>query len=364
MKGRAIIPMVVGLGVGFVALKIFVNVLQNAKASTTSELVPVVYAATNIEPTLEIQESMIEIRHVSKEAFPETGFKDKSEVVGRVTMYPVPKGTPIAAMLLAPKGTPPGMAVMIEEGYRAVAVKIDESAGVAGWIKPGSRVDVIVLLSNPDRSQGNQSFSKVILQNVEVLAVGQELGKAGDTAATVTKTVTLKVTPEDVPTLHLAETKGKLRLAMRGQNDKSVAQEKVTTDNDLLGRGLAGLTGLKKPRNSVVESFLAAQAKVTPLQTDKDNQPGRQSTTEPQTWTVEVLKGPQEVETVSFQRGQAKQWQRVGEPERLSAPAPRPAKAQQPVSLFAPVPGSPADAANSTEPQAMGPVAGGPSGTW
>jgi pilus assembly protein CpaB len=356
--------MVVGLGVGFVALKVFVNVLQNAKASTASELVPVVYATTNIEPTLEIQESMVEIRHVSKEAFPETGFKDKSEVIGRVTTWPVPKGTPIAAMLLAPKGTPPGMAVMIEEGYRAVAVKIDESAGVAGWIKPGSRVDVIVLLSNPDRSQGNQSFSKLILQNVEVLAVGQELGKAGDTAAAVTKTVTLKVTPEDVPTLHLAETKGKLRLAMRGQQDKTIAQEKITTDNDLLGRGLAGITGLKKPRNSLIESFFAAQAKVAPVQTDKDKQPSRPATTEPQTWTVEVLNGPQDVEKVNFQRGQAKQWQRVGETERRSQPAPRPAKTPQPVSLFAPVPAHSADAAKPKEPQAMGPVAGGPSGTW
>lgn len=362
MRGRAIIPMVVGLAVGFVALKVFVNVLQNAKASSTHELVPVVYAVTNIEPTLEIQESMIEVRHVSKEAAPETGFKDKSEVLGRVTTWPVPKGTPIAAMLLAPKGTPPGMAVMIEDGFRAVAVKIDESAGVAGWIKPGSRVDVIVLLSNPDRSQGNQSFSKVILQNVEVLAVGQELGKAGDTAASVTKTVTLKVSPNDVPKLHLAETKGKLRLAMRGQRDSTIAQEKVTTDNDLLGGGLTGNPVLKPPRNSLLQSFLAGQAKVAPVQTDKERQPERPASTEPRTWTVEVLKGADSVEKVRFEQGQTQQWQRVGESERRPETTARPSRTPAPVSLFAPLPQSSGNV-NENEPQAMGPSTGGPSGT-
>jgi Flp pilus assembly protein CpaB len=124
MRGRAIIPLVVGLGVGFVALKFFVNVLQKAKGAPT-ELVSVVYAAANIEPTVEIQDSMVEVRQVVKDAAPDSGFSQKAELVGRVASWPIPKGCPIGAMQLAPKGTPHGMAVRITNGFRAVAVKID-----------------------------------------------------------------------------------------------------------------------------------------------------------------------------------------------------------------------------------------------
>lgn len=337
MKSRAIIPMVLGLAVGGMALKVFMNVLQKAQAAPT-DLVSVVYASTDIEPTLEILDSMVEVRHVSKGSAPETGFGDASEVVGRVTTYPIPKGTPIAAMLLAPKGTPPGMAVMIEEGFRAVAVKIDESAGVAGWIKPGSRVDVIAMLSNPDRSQGNQSFSKLILQNVEVLAVGQDLGKTGDTAAAITRTVTLSVAPADVPRLHLAETKGKLRLAMRGQRDTTISKDQITTDNDLLGTGSAGKSVAEGSRSSILESLLAAQAKVGANQTDKDFQPRTATVaSEPQPWTVDVYKGLDDVETVRFEQ-KSNQWRRVSTQERRSSPQRRSKPTPAPVSLFAPVP--------------------------
>lgn len=367
MRGRAIIPMVVGLGVGLVALKVFVNVLQKAKGATNTEMVSVVYAAANIEPTLEIKESMIEVRQVAKDAFPETGFRDKSELLGRVTAWSIPKGTPIGAMQLAPKGTPPGMAVKIEDGYRAVAVKIDESAGVAGWIKPGSHVDVIALLANPDRSSRNQNISKVILQNIQVLAVGQEIGKAGDTAATITNTVTLLLTPNDVPKLHLAETKGKLRLAMRNQRDSSLAKDYLTTDNDLLGAGLAGNSVDKSSSSSLLQSLFGGEAKVASNQTDKENQPeatlARAEPAAPQSWTVELYKGPETVQAVKFEQGKADQWRRV-ETRETQAETPRQSQAPMPRSLFAPRPAAPASSGSTTanQPQAAGSATGGPAG--
>jgi pilus assembly protein CpaB len=357
--------MVLGLGVGFVALKVFVNVLQKAKGSPT-EQVSMVCANTNIEPTLEITDSMVEVRRVTKDSFPETGFHDKSEVLGRVTTWPIPKGMPIAAMQLAPKGTPPGMAVRIEEGYRAVAVKIDESAGVAGWIKPGSRVDVVALLASPDRTRGNQSISKVILQNIQVLAVGQEIGKAGDTAAAVTNTVTLLVSPNDVPKIHLAETKGKLRLAMRGQKDDSVARDYLTTDNDLLSFGSTGNSVSKESHSSLLGSIFGGQDKVDANQTDKDKQPVAVAAAKPvptESWTVEVYKGPTEVETVKFER-EAKTWRRIDDRGQRSSPAPRSAPSPASVSLFAPRPPQAVatGTVNANQPQAKGSGTEGPAG--
>ncbi len=316
MRGRAIIPLVVGLGLGVLALKVFFNVLEKAKASPTAT-VSVVYAMANIEPTVEIQDNMVEMRQVTKEAVPDTCFRDKAEVVGRVASWPIPKGCPIGAMQLAPKGTPPGMAVKIAEGYRAVAVQIDESAGVAGWLKPGSRVDVVVMLSSLDRGS-NQSISKVILQNVEVLAVGQDIGKASDTAAALTRSVTLSVTPADVPKLHLASTKGKLRLAMRNQRDFGVAKEEETTDNDLITDEQSTASQAKKSGFSLLSALFNAQAKVRPDQTDKEKQqvvPVKPTATpEAQPWTVEVYRGSTDTEAVQFER-KANAWQRVEDPD-------------------------------------------------
>jgi pilus assembly protein CpaB len=340
-------------------------VVQKAKGAPTPT-VSVVYALANIEPTIEIQDNMVEMRQVPKEAAIDAGFSDKAEVIGRVASWAILKGCPIGAVQLAPKGTPAGMAVRIRDGFRAVAVKIDESAGVAGWIKPGSRVDVVALLDNPERGM-NQSISKVILQNTEVLAVGQDSGKTGDTAAALSRSVTLLVTPEDVPKLHLAENKGKLRLAMRNQHDAVKGKENATTDNELLDLDAPAMAKKKGTDNSLLGTFLQAQAKVAPKQTDKEIKPAVETAEKPpasQPWTVEVFKGLDSVEMVQFER-HTNNWQRLeGESRRSPALKARPAKSAQPSSpsLVPAKSGSlpTARAAELYEPQATGPEPEGP----
>jgi pilus assembly protein CpaB len=372
MRGRAIIPLAVGLGVGVVALKVIVNVLQKAKAAPTAS-VSVVYAASNIEPTLEIQDSMVEIRQVPKEAAPETGFRDKAEVVGRVSSWPIPKGCPIGIMQLAPKGTPPGMAVRITNGFRAVAVKIDESAGVAGWLKTGSRVDVVALMDRVERG-ANEAISKVILQNVEVLAVGQGIGKASDAAAELARSVTLLVSPADVPKLHLAETRGKLRLAMRNQRDGGTDKGNSTSDKELLSLGKDTDSSANKGGFSLLGAFFRGQAKVDPEQTDKEIK--RAAVTPPVVveavapapvvappWTVEVYRGEQDVEAVQFDHNDG-DWQRLDNGDgRSKAKRTAPSKKKASPSLL---PGKQSSTANDeneielSKPQAKGPVPGGP----
>lgn len=361
MRGRAIIPLIVGLGIGLLALKVFVNVLQKAKAAPAST-VPVVFAMTNIEPTLEIQDSMIEVRNVPKEAVPETGFSDKKDVVGRVASWPIPKGCPIGSMQLAAKGTPAGMAVRIKDGFRAVAVKIDESAGVAGWLKAGSRVDVVALMDRVERG-ANKAISKVILQNVEVLAVGQDIGRASDTAAELARSVTLLVSPADVPKLHLAETRGKLRLAMRNQRDAGIGQENSTTDNQLLALNDTTESPASSGGGSLLNAFFKGQAKVQPDQTDKTMQlveatPAK--TDQQQPWIVEVYRGQENMEAVQFERN-AGDWQRVSG-KGDSKKAPLMSKGSTP-SLLPARNGAAASGVNIDElskPQAKGLESGGP----
>lgn len=277
MRSRAIIPLVVGLGIGILAIKIFADVLKKAKGSGTgNEIVQVVCASTDIAPTVELKESMLELKPWPRAMAPKLTAASKDELVGRVTSMGIPRGLPVVANLLAPKGTPPGMATRIREGYRAVAVQVDEIKGVAGWIKPGSRVDVVAVFQAEDNSNRRATVSKVVLDNIEVLAVGQDLGSAGETNAAVAKSVTLLVRPEEVPKLHLASTKGTIRLAMRNQQDYSVSNNSETTDNALLDRPADtqpafDLKGKAKIQSSFLARLLEAQRKMADDKTDKDN---------------------------------------------------------------------------------------------
>jgi Flp pilus assembly protein CpaB len=220
----------------------------------------------DIAPTIEITEQMVEMTGVPEALCPKLAVRDIKEVVGRVTSNSIPQGCPVVQSLLAPKGTLPGLAARIRDGYRAIAVKVDESIGVAGWVKPGSHVDVIAVMQGKAGSK-QEVISRVILQNVEVLAVGQDIGNTGETAAAVPKSVTLLVPPDDAPKLHLAATKGTLRLAMRNQYDSSPLRESTTTDNEILG--LSNTTANEATRSSFWSGFFGKLPKLSVKATDK-----------------------------------------------------------------------------------------------
>jgi len=309
MKGRAIIPLVIGLAVGIVAIKIFADVLRKAKGANSGETVKVVCASTDISPTVEISETMLELKDTPRSLVPQLSFVKPEDVIGRVAGLTIPRGMPIVQTLLAPEGTAPGLAVRIRDGYRAVAVKIDEFAGVAGWIKPGSHVDVVAVMQIQSRVRGQGTISKVILENVEVLAVGQDIGSTGETAASVTKSVTLLIRPEDVPKLHLAATKGKLRLAMRNQRDFTASAQCATTDNELFGRSDTDHSSQGNDGDQSQKSFLSRlfrkQPKIGSNETDKELeglQPTRAAamrvsvSSENQPWRVELMNGVQSEE--------------------------------------------------------------------
>lgn len=301
MKGRTIIPLVLGLAIGAFALKMFVDVLKKAQGAT-GDTVSVVRARAEIPPTLEITEQMVEVCSIPRSIAPKQGVSEVKEVIGRVTGQLIPQGMPVVASMLAPKGTLPGMAARIPDGYRAVAVKVDEVVGVAGWLKPKSRVDVVAVMSGTEGGR-SETISRVILQNVEVLAVGQDIGNgSGEEAASVAKSVTLLVKPDAVPKLHLASTKGTIRLAMRNQNEDQQEQSASMTDNDLLGLPPAAKSLKGDDAASLLAGLWGKQPKPAPKATDKAVEaPKPAAVVEPAkpSWAVEVWAGPK-VETVRF----------------------------------------------------------------
>ena len=237
MKSKAIIPLALGLVVGLVALKLGVSAIRNAQGEqTVAPEIDVVVSTVDVPPTVEIKPDMVVVKKtVPTPLLPADAFGKIEDVVGRVTSKTFPAGTPVSPALLAPEGTLPGLQVKIQEGYRAVSVKIDEVTGVAYQLMVGSYVDVLVVM-DVKRGRTTETMSKVILQNIQVAAVGQVLDASNDDSSrNRAKSVTLLVRVEEVPTLHLAQTKGRITLAMRGGEDELVNSGAGALASDVLG---------------------------------------------------------------------------------------------------------------------------------
>ncbi|HVP11293.1 MAG TPA: Flp pilus assembly protein CpaB [Phycisphaerae bacterium] len=214
MKPRSLIPLVIGLVVGFFAIKMGVDMIKRAKGAETDRNVLV--SAKQIESATRIEDSMIKPRPVAAGLIPADAFTEPKALVGRVTMMAIPAGVPITKAMLAPPGAEPGLRAKIPGGYRAVSVSVNEESAVAGFLTPGARVDV----SAVNQKAGT---SKLILTDVEVGAVGQSLSQLGPDGKSVkvTKSVTLFLRPEQVEVLNAhAGNKGTIRLALRGHGDR------------------------------------------------------------------------------------------------------------------------------------------------
>jgi pilus assembly protein CpaB len=154
------------------------------------------------------------------------------EIENRVVKVPIPQGNPVLFSMLAPVGTAAGLSGILDDGKRALTVKVDEVTGVAGFIHPGDHVDVLMDLSLKGQTD---HFSKTILHDVTVLTTGQIWEQKGDNKPMVVNTVTLELTPEAAEILNLASNNGKIRLALRNRNNKTVAQTAGVTTSTLMG---------------------------------------------------------------------------------------------------------------------------------
>jgi pilus assembly protein CpaB len=141
------------------------------------------------------------------------------------------KGEPIIEPKLAPVGTTAGLDSVIKAGHRAITVKVNEVVGVAGFLAPGSYVDLLVNISD-DR---DKSISRVVLERIVVLAVAQEANRPDNSKAKVVNAVTLEVLPEQAEKIDLARNVGTLSLMLRNQVDVEGTPTAGITREDLFG---------------------------------------------------------------------------------------------------------------------------------
>jgi len=223
------------------AVKFAINTIRQAQASSESNKpVTVVRAKLDIAAHEEIQKDMVETVETADSLFaPANERMDKLETaIGRVTAKAIPKNAPVLLSMLAPEGTRPGMVGRIPSGYRAVSVKIDEVSGVAYQMQPGDWVDVIVVMDIDAGSKGKkETIAEVILQHIQVAAIGYGTNpesEANPSKMKPAKSATLLVPEEEVPKLHLAGTRGKITLAMRGEDDQSQNTPAVAYGSEIM----------------------------------------------------------------------------------------------------------------------------------
>lgn len=143
-------------------------------------------------------------------------FTAPGPIVGRVVLFPLSAGEPITDRQLSAPGTGTGITVKIPDGMRAISLRSDEIVGVAGFLLPGTHVDVLVTLhatNSPD------SVTSTVLQNVEILAAGQKTDPDPEGKATTATVVTLLVKPEDAERVVMASTQGTVHFVLRNGAD-------------------------------------------------------------------------------------------------------------------------------------------------
>jgi pilus assembly protein CpaB len=192
--------------------------------------VQVVVASMDLPLGSRIELGEVKMARWSADSVPEGSYTDPKQVIGSYVKNSLVANEPIVqGKLFTGDKTAGVMPLLIPFGMRAVSVPVDEVSDVAGFVLPHTRVDVLVATQGAESGGGDKAFSKVILQNVEVLAVAQEVEQKKD-EPTVVKVVTLLVTPQESERLALASHSGSLRLAMRNYNDNKIV---LTSGSDV-----------------------------------------------------------------------------------------------------------------------------------
>jgi len=238
MSQRVVVILLIALVVaGGVSLLVYRMVVrqarQNAQASSQ-----VVVAARDLEVGTLIKETDLKIGNWPG-AVPKGVLVKKDVAIGRGVVFPVYDGEPLNESRLATPGAGGGLAATIPQGMRACAVRVNEVVGVAGFVSPGQRVDVLVSGNAPGSSNNNGPKVRTILQNIEVLSAGQNIQKDAEGKPVQVPVVNLLVTPEQAEILSLASNETRIQLVLRNPLDTQLAKPP--------GKEMANLFSPEKP---------------------------------------------------------------------------------------------------------------------
>lgn len=206
---------VLALGLGLFSSLYVYRTLQGKGVNRDSG-VEVIVAASDLQVGARVEDKDIRIIKIPPADLPPSAPRRRSDVLGHGVIIPISKGEFILPNRLAAENAGAGLPSLIPPGMRAVSVRVNEVVSVAGFVTPGTRVDV--LLTGAPGGSGEQQTTTV-LQNVAVLASGHTLERTSTGEAQNTAVITLLVTPDDAQRLTLASSEGHIQLALRNPLD-------------------------------------------------------------------------------------------------------------------------------------------------
>jgi pilus assembly protein CpaB len=236
--------------------------------------VKIVLAARSMPTGAVVTEQDVKVVSWPGDAVPGGYIASIADAVGRGVITPVAENEPLLAAKVSTKDAGGGLPIIIKEGMRATSVRVDEVIGVAGFVLPGTRVDVLLTL---DKSEGRgQSITRTILQNVQVLAAGQQVQRDKEGKPQTVTVVTLLLTLDDAELLVLAGKEGRIQLALRNTLDTlSVASAGARADQLAPGsapRPTARVSPNRAPtvaprvNNTVIEGYRGGERTLTTFQ--------------------------------------------------------------------------------------------------
>jgi pilus assembly protein CpaB len=236
------------------------------RADVEVKMRQVVVAAKDIEAAMALAQDQLVVRHWPQENVPQGSFSRVEEVAGRVAAYSFGAGEPILEVKLAPQGASPGLTALLAPEKRAMTVKVDEASGVAGFLSPNNRVDVVATVQKGDFQK--DPVSKVILQNLRILGTGQRIESRPGEKPQIVPTVTLEVTPEEGEALALAAREGHISLALRNSNNQDIVATRGVQTTHLV----SGLPGARKNNLHSIEVIRGPYIKTKEKQLERSTQ--------------------------------------------------------------------------------------------
>src|SRR6185295_2600452 len=292
---RLIIALLAAITFGLIAAVSVKQYLLSAQTKSTFN--DVVVAKVDIPVGSRIIPEQLAVAQFPAEVTPEGAIsKIDEQLVGRVVVQSISPLDPLTEAKLAPIGAAGGLSSMLIAGYRALTVEVNDVVGVFGFILPGTLVDIVVVITPPKGSGNEEMISKIVLQNIKVLASGQNIDKPKNDREVERsiRAVTLQVTPEQAEKLALASSEGKLQLVMRNSVDQADEQTSGANKRSLLNGERATLVpdpGINGT-NSAPKAAPSSPRRFAPRPVAKQAAEPKAATPPPAPRpTIEVIKG-------------------------------------------------------------------------
>jgi pilus assembly protein CpaB len=245
-----------------------------AFGANESVAVPVVVAARDLTVGTTLAAEDVKVVSWPGNAQPAGFATSTDEVIGLGVLVPVAVNEPLLPQKMASADQGRGLSMLVPQGYRAVSVPVNDVVAVAGWVRPGTRVDVMVTLN--DVRNEVEPITQTVLQNVTVLGNDRTISTEGSGQASQIAVVTLLVTPEDAEKLAMAESHGRLQLALRNGVDLDTASTPGVRTSGLIRRPAPAPGPVT--RRAAVSAAPAAPPR-------------------PKTVTIEIIRGQQRTES-------------------------------------------------------------------